>query len=113
VIEWGAKISNARYTLYKQDNFINMISTQKSDKIRSYSTSFYLNDGTWLRSLDGDIGIWGYGSTPLGGNPFEQPLPDKVHVTYLDNLTNQYYQGEHELPTDQIYGLMTSTDKNM
>ena len=113
VIEWGAKISNARYTLYKKDNFSNMISTQKSDKIRSYSTSFYLNDGTWLRTLDGDIGIWGYGSTPLGGNPFEQPLPDKVRVTYLDNLTNQYYQGEHELPTDEIYALMTSTSKRV
>ncbi len=113
VVEWGAKISNARYTLYKQDNFINMISTQKSDKIRSYSTSFYLNDGTWLRSLHGDIGIWGYGSTPLGGNPFEQPLPDKVRVTYIDDITNQYYQGEHELPTDQIYALMTSTSKRV
>lgn len=90
-----------------------MISTQKSDKIRSYSTSFYLNDGTWLRSLDGYIGIWGYGSTPLGGNPFEQPLPDKVRVTYLDNLTNQYYQGEHELPTDKIYALMTNTSKKV
>ncbi|MBE0407697.1 DUF2931 family protein [Psychrobacter sp. AOP22-C1-22] len=113
VVEWGAKISNARYALYKKDNFDNMISTQKSDKIRSYSTSFYLNDGTWLRSLDGDSGIWGYGSTPLGGNPFEQPLPDKVRVTYLDNITNQYYQGEHSLPTDQIYALMTSTSKKV
>ncbi|WP_430738390.1 DUF2931 family protein [Psychrobacter sp. VH5] len=113
VVEWGAKISVARYTLYKKDNFDNIVDIQKSDKIRSYSTSFYLEDGTWLRSLHGGGGIWGYGSTPLGGNPFEQPLPDKVRVTYIDDITNQYYQGEHELPTDQIYTLMTSTSKRV
>src|SRR5699024_2716498 len=84
VAEWGAKISVASYTLYKRDNFRNIVDIQKSDKIRSYSTSFYLNDGTWLRSLHSGSGFWGYGSTPLGGNPFEQPLPDKVRVTYID-----------------------------
>lgn len=113
VVEWGADIAGANYTLYKSENFGTEISLQKSDKISSYSTSFYLADNTWLRSLDGGIGSWGYGSTPLGGNEFEQPLPDKVRVTYLDNVANQYYQGEHNLPTDKIYELMTSTDKNM
>lgn len=113
VVEWSARTAGANYTLYKSDNFGTEISLQASDKIPSYSTSFYLADDTWLRSLVGGSGSWGYGSTPLGGNRFEQPLPDKVRVTYLDNVANQYYQGEHNLPTDKIYALMTNTDKNM
>lgn len=113
VVEWGSEVSYASYTLYKKDNLINAVSLQKSDKVHSYSTSFYLNDGTWLRSLHGGGASWGYGGKPLGGNEFEQPLPDKVRVTYLDEVANQYYQGEHSLPTDKIYALMTSTDKNM
>lgn len=113
VVEWSARTAGANYTLYKSDNLGTKISLQASDKILSYSTSFYLADDTWLRSLVGGSGSWGYGSTPLGGNKFEQPLPDKVRVTYLDNVANQYYQGEHNLPTDKIYELMTNTDKNM
>ena len=112
-IEWGATISVADYTLYKENNFRNIVNIQKSDKVRNYSTSFYLNDGTWLRSLHSGSGFWGYGSRPLGGNILEQPLPDKIRVTYLDETTNQYYQGEHSLPTKKIYELMTSTNKNM
>ena len=111
VVEWAAHVSEADYTLYKQDNLTNSVSLQKSDTIRSYSTSFYLADGTWLRSLHGSGDFWGYGSATLGGNEFEQPLPDKVQVTYLDKIANQYYQGEHLLPTAKIYALMTSTDR--
>ncbi|WP_171996325.1 DUF2931 family protein [Psychrobacter sp. DAB_AL43B] len=111
VVDWGAHVSDADYTLYKQDNLSNRVSLQKSDKIRSYSTSFYLADGTWLRSLHGSGDTWGYGSAPLGGNEFEQPLPDKVRVTYLDEVANQYYQGDYMLPTEKIYALMTSTNR--
>ena len=113
VVEWGAELSIARLTIYKKDNFSNQMSIQKSDKVADYSTSFYLSDGTWLRSLDGSGGFWGYGEKPLGGNEFEQPLPDKVRITYLDSITNQYYQTEQRLPTDKIYELMTNTDKKI
>ena len=113
VVEWGAEVSYATYTLYKEReyNLINGVNLQNSDKVKSYSTSFYLNDGTWLRSLHGSGDLWGYGAKPLGGNEFEQPLPNKVRVTYLDEVANQYYQGDYELPTDKIYDLMTSTTK--
>lgn len=113
LLDWGAKLSIAQYTLYKTNNFSNPIGIQKSDKVPGYSTSFYQADGTWLRSLDGNGGIWGFGTIPIGGNYFEQPLPDKVRVTYLDDITNRYYQGEHSLPKDKIYDLMTSTHRKL
>ncbi|MEG0343346.1 MAG: DUF2931 family protein, partial [Acinetobacter sp.] len=114
-IEWGASVSTAVLTSYKdlsKDIYLES-RVVKSPIDENMRTAFYLADGTWLRSLDGSSGRWGLGSTPLGGNSFKQPLPEVLHLTFFDRLDNQFYQLIQPLPKEKIQHLFTTVPKGM
>lgn len=114
-VEWGSNISFAILTNFKEKSTNISIGSYivKSPIDKNLRTSFYLADGTWLRSLDGAGGVWGRGGTPLGGNPFKQPLPEVLHVTYFDRYDNQFYQLIQPLPKAKVLQLFTTRQKSI
>lgn len=112
-IEWGVSTSSGTFTNYKDlTNAIFVDSyVVKSPVDLNMQTSFHLADGTWLRTIDGSSGSWGLGGTPLGGNPFKQPLPEILHLTFFDSYDDQFYQLIQPLPKEKIYDLFTTVHK--
>lgn len=114
-VEWGVSISAGTFTNYKDHT--NAISVDsyvvKSPIDLNMQTSFFLADGTWLRTIDGPSGWWGLGNTPLGGNPFKQPLPEVLHLTFFDNYDNQFYQLIQPLPKDKVHDLFTTIHRGV
>ncbi|MFW2073890.1 DUF2931 family protein [Acinetobacter gerneri] len=114
-VEWGASTSSGTFTNYKDltnaifvDSYI--VRSPVDEKMR---TSFFLADGTWLRTLYGSSGSWGLGGTPLGGNPFRQPLPEILHLIFFDRYDNQFYQLIQPLPKEKIHDLFTTVHKGI
>ncbi len=106
-VRWGVLNSDAMFTNRKKvESNIGVKSTYVlSHKNKDLTTGFYTSDGTWLRSIDGGGGLWGRGTTPMGGNPFKQPLPDHLILTYYSALEDQFYQLDTSLPKAKINDL--------
>ncbi|WP_244939701.1 DUF2931 family protein [Acinetobacter guerrae] len=114
-IEWGVSTSSAVFGRYKDSRKDIYVDSHvvKSPIDANMRTAFYLEDGTWLRTIDGSSGAWGRGGTPLGGNSFKQPLPEVLHLTFFDSLDNQFYQLIQPLPKDKIQRLFTTAHKGL
>lgn len=116
-VRWAAGVSNAILTNYNYSkgkrNLYVVSRIVKSPVDKNLRTAFYLSDGTWLRTLDGSGGPWGIGGNPLGGNPFEQPLPEVMHITYFDSYDNQFYQLIQSLPKEKLTTLFSKVYKGM
>ena len=112
--EWGVSINSAHMT--EKKNHLKQIKLRDDYIHSSYhkdlTTAFYLNDGTWLRTLVADSsGKWGGNSSrPLGGNPFAQPLPERLKLTYYEMMEDKFYQLDTELPTEKIRQLFNTPD---
>lgn len=106
-ISWEARTANAILTNFKQNNLPVSAEIVKSPVDDHLKTAFYLADGTWLRTLDGSGGPWGFGGIPLGGNAVNMPLPEVMRVTYFDYYDNQFYQLVQTLPKEKIQQLFT------
>ncbi|MDO5543979.1 MAG: DUF2931 family protein [Acinetobacter sp.] len=114
-VAWGVLTSSAVFGRYKdstKDIYVNSY-VVKSPVDENMRTAFYLADGTWLRTIDGSSGPWGFGGTPLGGNPFKQPLPEVLHLTFFDEFDNQFYQLIQPLPKEKIQRLFTTVHKGI
>ncbi|OSI07620.1 DUF2931 family protein [Neisseria zoodegmatis] len=102
---WGVRMADATF-VYQPDKSLGL----GADAIYAtskYSTDFYRNDGTIVRSIDGGGGAWGRGDIPMGGNPRFGLLPQRLGLTYYSQFENKFYQLDEPLPTEQIKELMT------
>lgn len=114
-IEWGVSNSDADFNLRKKDSENIGVDTRYvlSFVNLNLTTTFYTADGTRLRSIDGGGGAWGRGDTPLGGNDFKQPLPDRLKLTYFSYLEDQFYQLDTPLPKQKIEQLFRKIYQGM
>lgn len=112
---WGVLVNSAHMT--EKKNYEQTVKI-RDDYIHSpyhkdLTTALYLNDGTWLRTIISDSSsTWGDSTdTPLGGNAFAQPLPERLKLTYYEMMEDKYYQLDTALPTDKIRTLFETPDE--
>ncbi|MGO2303032.1 DUF2931 family protein [Psychrobacter sp. AOP7-D1-15] len=116
MVRWGVTDSEATFNDKKDSEDTLKLSVEfvNSKENKDLNTAFYLADGTWLRTIIGSGGSrWGQnGAHPLGGNPFEQPLPERLKLTYYSRVDDKFYQLDTLLPMDKIRPLFTNTKKS-
>jgi hypothetical protein len=112
---WGVLVNSAHMT--EKKNYEQIVKIRDdymhSPYHKDLTTAFYLNDGTWLRTILADSSVtWGENNdTPLGGNAFAQPLPERLKLTYYEMMADKYYQLDIALPTDKIRTLFETPDE--
>lgn len=104
--EWGVRTALASFARKNNGEWLTIDAGISSAGWPKYFTSFYAENGTWLRSLEGSSGSWIRGATPMGGTSFYQPLPARMFLTYHSRFENKFYQLDEKLPLATIRALI-------
>ena len=117
-VGWSLDGSFATYAVMKSDyaTLSTSVSFARSEIDPSMDSYFTDKDGNILCYIISPTtnGSWGWGAKMHTYWLTDKPqIPDKLHLTFFDNFTEQIYQLDANLPKDEILHHLTTPYRNM
>mgnify|MGYP002655923910 FL=1 len=117
-VGWSLDGSFATYAVMKNDSVVleTSVSFARSEIDPSMDSYFADKEGNILCYIISPTtnGPWGWGAKMHTYWLTDKPqIPDKLHLTFFDNFTEQMYQLDADLPKDEILHHLTTPYRNM
>lgn len=117
-VSWSLDGSFATYAVMKSNSVVleTSVSFARSEIDPSMDSYFTDKEGNILCYIISPItnGSWGWGAKMHTYWLTDKPqIPDKLHLTFFDNFTEQMYQLDADLPKDEILHHLTTPYRNM